>query len=47
MFGPTGMQPGDLTGLALHHAGVGAVLGVTWLLIYVPTARLIVRADRV
>jgi hypothetical protein len=45
VFGPTGMQPSDLTGLALHHAGVGAVLGITWLLIYVPTARLIVRAD--
>jgi hypothetical protein len=45
VFGPTGMHPEDLTGLALHHAGVGAVLGVTWLLVYVPTARLIVRAD--
>jgi len=45
VFGPTGMHPDDLTGLALHHVGVGAVLLATWLLIYVPTARLIVRAD--
>jgi hypothetical protein len=45
VFGPTGMLPGDLTGLALHNAGVGAVLAVTWLLVYVPTARLILRAD--
>ncbi len=45
VFGPTGMHPDDLTGLALHHPGVGAVLGVTWLLVYVPTARLILRAD--
>ncbi|HWU89268.1 MAG TPA: hypothetical protein VN253_18505 [Kofleriaceae bacterium] len=45
VFGPTGMQPSDLTSLALHHAGVGAALGLTWLLVYAPTARLIVRAD--
>jgi hypothetical protein len=45
IFGPTGMQPEDLTGLALHHAGVGGVLFATWLLVYAPTARLIVRAD--
>src|SRR5262249_43050805 len=25
LFGPTGMQPEDLTHLALHHVGVGAV----------------------
>lgn len=45
IFGPTGMQPSDLTGLALHNPGVGAVLLATWLLIYAPTARLITRAD--
>ncbi len=45
MFGPTGMQPADLTGLALHHVGVGASLGLTWILVFVPTARVIVRAD--
>lgn len=45
IFGPTGMHPSDLTGLALHNPGVGAALGATWLLVYVPTARLILRAD--
>ncbi len=45
VFGPNGMHPSTLTGLALHNPGVGAVLAVTWLLVYVPTARLIVRAD--
>ena len=45
IFGPTAMHPSDLTDLALRHAGVGAVLGLTWLLVYAPTARLIVRAD--
>jgi hypothetical protein len=45
VFGPTGMQPEDLTRLALHNPGVGAVLAATWLLVYAPTARLIVRAD--
>jgi hypothetical protein len=45
IFGPTGMQPSDLTGLALHNIGVGATLLATWLLIYAPTARLILRAD--
>jgi hypothetical protein len=42
-FGPTAMRPRDLTGLALGNPGVGAVLGATWLLIFIPTARLIVR----
>ena len=45
IFGPTGMQPRDLTGLALHIPGVAAVLGVTWLLLFVPTARLLVRGE--
>lgn len=45
IFGPTGMQPADLTGLALHVPAVAAVLGVTWLLVFLPIARVIVRAD--
>lgn len=45
VFGPTGMQPRDLTGLALHAPGVGVVLGVIWLLVYLPIARVIIRAD--
>jgi hypothetical protein len=34
VFGPTGMQPHDLTGLALHGPGVAAVLAITWLLLW-------------
>ena len=45
IFGPTAMQPHDLTGLALHDPAAGTVLGVTWLLLFVPTARIVVRAD--
>jgi hypothetical protein len=44
VFGPTAMRPADLTGLALHVPAFGAVLAVTWLLVFVPTARMIVRA---
>jgi hypothetical protein len=44
VFGPTGMHPGDLTGLALHDPGIGVVLGATWLLVFLPTARVLVRA---
>ena len=43
IFGPTAMRPGDLTGLALHDPGAGAVIGATWLLVFVPVARMIVR----
>ncbi len=39
------MQPSDLTGLALANVTVGIVLGMTWLLVFVPTARMLVRAD--
>jgi hypothetical protein len=45
IFGPTAMKPHDLTGLALHVPGVAAVLAVTWLLLYLPIARLLVRAE--
>lgn len=44
-FGPNAMHPNDLTSLALHHAPIGAVLGATWLLVFVPTARLLIRGD--
>src|SRR5262252_7280492 len=43
IFGPTAMRPSDLTGLALRDPAVGAVLAATWLLVFVPTARMIVR----
>jgi hypothetical protein len=43
LFGPTAMHPSDLTGLALHDPGAGIVLAATWLLVFVPTARMIVR----
>ena len=45
VFGGTGMQPHDLTQLALHAPAAGAVLAITWLLLFVPTARLLVRDD--
>lgn len=45
VFGNTGMMPHDLTALALHVPGVATVLGVTWLLVFAPVARPIVRAD--
>lgn len=37
------MRPSDLTGLALQNPGVAVVLAVTWLLLFVPTAKLLVR----
>src|SRR5580698_2516196 len=39
VFGGSGMQPHDLTTMALHDLGVGAALAVTWLLLFLPTAR--------
>ena len=45
VFGPTGMQPRDLTGMALHVPAVGLVLGAIWLLVFLPIARDLVRAD--
>jgi hypothetical protein len=45
VFGPTGMHPHDLTGLALGVVPVGVALALTWLLLFLPTARVIVRAD--
>lgn len=43
VFGPSAMRPSDLTGLALHDPAAGIGLGITWLLLFVPTARLLVR----
>ncbi len=45
IFGPTAMRPSDLTGLALHDPEVGIALGVTWILLFLPTARLLLRAE--
>lgn len=45
IFGPTGMHPRDLTRLALGVPAVGAILAITWLLVFVPAARVLVRAD--
>ncbi|MEJ7596886.1 MAG: hypothetical protein WKG01_03155 [Kofleriaceae bacterium] len=45
IFGPTGLQPSDLTELALHAPLVGAMLAFTWILIFAPTARLVLRAE--
>src|SRR4051812_36567923 len=47
IFGPTAMHASDLTGLALRDPGVGAVLAATWLLVFVPTARMLVRPTTV
>ena len=45
VFGGTGMMPHDLTQLALHVPLAGAALGLTWVLLFIPTARLLVRDD--
>lgn len=45
VFGPTGMHPHDLTRLALGVPAVGAGLALTWLLVFTPTARVLVRAE--
>src|SRR5512143_2505968 len=45
VFGGNGMRPHDLTNLALHSTGVGAVLAATWALLFVPSARPLVRWD--
>jgi hypothetical protein len=45
VFGPTGMQPRDLTHLALRAPIVGGLLALTWLLLFVPTARMLVREE--
>ena len=45
VFGPTAMHPHDLTQLSLTVPAIGAALAVIWLLVFVPTARVLVRAD--
>ncbi len=45
VFGPTGMHPRDLTRLAIAVPAVGVALAITWLLVFVPAARLLVRAE--
>jgi len=45
IFGPTAMRPSDLTGLALHDPTVGVALGITWILLFLPSARLLLRAE--
>ena len=45
LFGPTAMHPSDVMGLALHEPMVFATLAVTWLLVFLPAARIIVRGE--
>jgi type II secretory pathway component PulM len=45
VFGGTGMQPRDLTQLAMVSPVVGLVLVATWTLLFLPVARVIVRRD--
>jgi hypothetical protein len=45
IFGGAGMAPHDLTQLALHVPLAAVILAVTWLLLFVPVARLLVRDD--
>jgi hypothetical protein len=46
VFGPSGMPPHDLTDLAWRAPPIFALLTTTWLLLVLPSARLLVRADR-
>ena len=45
LFGKNAMQPHDVTLLAQNNLAVGLVLATTWTLIYLPAARVLVRAD--
>ena len=45
ILGPTAMHPRDITRIALHTPAAGLVLGGTWLLVFVPIARVLVHAD--
>ena len=45
LFGPTGIQPATITSMMRHSIGAAVVVGGTWLLLFVPIARVIVRAD--
>lgn len=45
LFGKNGMQPRDVTLLAQNNLAIGLALAATWTLIYLPAARVLVRAD--
>ena len=45
LFGPNGIRPGDLTTLALRVPAAGAVIAGMWILMFLPAARVIVRAE--
>ncbi len=45
LFGKNAMHPRDVTTLALNNAPIGASLALIWVLIYLPAARILVRAD--
>src|SRR4051812_19696745 len=45
IFGGTGMHPHDLTTLALGSPVIALGLAATWLLLFVPVARVVVRDD--
>ncbi|MDX2091193.1 MAG: hypothetical protein SFX73_25260 [Kofleriaceae bacterium] len=45
VFGPTGMHPRDVTSIAWHEPLFAAVLCLTWVLVFLPTARVLVRGD--
>jgi hypothetical protein len=44
-FGGDGMHPHDVTSLATNNLATGAVLATTWLLVFLPVARILVRAE--
>ncbi|HEY4058535.1 MAG TPA: hypothetical protein VGM39_18105 [Kofleriaceae bacterium] len=45
LFGPTGLPPHTVTLMMRESIGAALVVGGTWLLLFVPIARVIVRAD--
>jgi hypothetical protein len=45
IFGSAGMRPHDLTMVSLHEPAFGGVIALTWILMFVPAARVIVRAE--
>ncbi len=45
IFGPNGMRPRDFAHLALGSPAIGIGMVATWMLLFVPVARVIVRAD--
>ena len=44
-FGGNAMHPRDVTKLATNNLAIGAVLATTWLLVFLPVARILVRAE--